>query len=362
MIVSEVDDAVSLVWQGFGSMTVEQLVKKAGTDTSVWSVDRSRIALRDAPARGDPRQIRSMTVTLKRKVPRSIVNASAELVKQLAIQKVPTLEKNRRRSGAGEYMAELSLYDHHFGKLAWGREVGEDYDLDIARSRYVGAVRDAVEKVSRWTIGSWLLPLGHDFFHIDNPRNETTKGTPQDVDGRWPKIFATGISAVLESIDLMRQVAPVKVVWVPGNHDRVSSWWLVQVIKSRYANATDVTVDDEPTPRKYIEFGCNLIGLTHGDEVRQQDLPAIMATAEPQRWANTTHHEWHLGHFHKRQETRYTAVDTHAGVVVRVLPSLAGTDSWHYSKGYLGSGNCAEMYLWGRTEGYVGHLSVSARP
>ncbi len=33
------------------------------------------------------------------------------------------------------YMLELSVYDHHFGKLAWGRETGhESYDLKIAET------------------------------------------------------------------------------------------------------------------------------------------------------------------------------------------------------------------------------------
>src|SRR4051812_36416642 len=29
-------------------------------------------------------------------------------------------------------LAEISIYDHHFGKLCWAPETGTNYDLDIA--------------------------------------------------------------------------------------------------------------------------------------------------------------------------------------------------------------------------------------
>ena len=50
--------------------------------------------------------------------------------------------------------------------------------------------------------------------------------------------------------------------------------------------------------------------------------------------------------------------DTYGGVTVSVLPSLSGTDSWHYKKGYVKNNRAAEAYLWHHDDGYAGHGHV----
>ena len=78
-------------------------------------------------------------------------------------------------------------------------------------------------------------------------------------------------------------------------------------------------------------------------------------------WAETMHREWHLGHFHKSKETRYTAGDAFNGVRVRVLPSLCAADAWHAQMGYVGEQRAAEGYPWSFSDGYIGHFSAGAR-
>jgi hypothetical protein len=109
--------------------------------------------------------------------------------------------------------------------------------------------------------------------------------------------------------------------------------------------------------RKYVEYGTNLIGFVHGDEIKAASLPLLMAQDNPVAWSRTRVREWHIGHFHARRETRFTAGDTIGGVSVRVLPSLCSADAWHAMKGYVGNSRAMEAYLWHHERGYTGHFS-----
>ena len=84
-----------------------------------------------------------------------------------------------------------------------------------------------------------------------------------------------------------------------------------------------------------------------------------MITEEPTAFVNSVYREFHVGHFHKRNETKYNTTDTHESLTVRVLPSLCGTDEWHFSKGFIGSDGVrsAEAFLWGKHTGYIGQFS-----
>ena len=127
-----------------------------------------------------------------------------------------------------------------------------------------------------------------------------------------------------------------------------------------YRNDPNVTVDLGPSPRKYLQYGCSLIGFTHGSEEKHTALPTIMATERPDLWAATEFHEWHVGDQHRRRKLDFVAVDTHEGVTVRTLPSIAGSDAWHHKKGYIGN-RAAEAYLWSHNRGYAGHFSANVR-
>lgn len=116
-----------------------------------------------------------------------------------------------------------------------------------------------------------------------------------------------------------------------------------------------------PMPRKCVEYGTSLIGYTHGNEEKHQSLPGIMAGSWPQAWARTTCREWHCGHWHRIKQTHYAAADTHDGVVVRILPSMAGTDSWHFKRGFTNGLRAAQAFLFSKADGYAGHFSANVK-
>lgn len=253
------------------------------------------------------------------------------------------------------HLLEISLYDAHFGLLAWGRETGENYDLKIAERRFSAAMEDLLVKTKGCTPEKIVLPFGNDFFHVNNPEGVTPAAKNSlDTDGRLCKIVEAGEAALIKAVQTCLAVAPVDVLWIPGNHDPETSYFMCRILKAFFQGNKNVNVDVSPAPRKYVNYGCNLIGYTHGNEEKHGDLPTIMATEQKNVWSHVTHREWHIGHYHKKKETRYSAGDTFGGVAVKIIPSICGTDAWHFRKGYVGNSRVAEAFVYDFKAGLTG--------
>jgi hypothetical protein len=253
------------------------------------------------------------------------------------------------------HMLEISIYDVHWGKLAWGKETGQDWDLKIVEDTYFDAGEDLLAKSAHVNIEKILYVIGQDLFHIDNVKGATVNDTILDVDGRLPKIFMAGCMACVKMIDRMAEIAPVEIKNVPGNHDRTTSMYLAAYLAAWYRLNKRVDVDLSPKLRKYIKYGPVLLGFTHGDEEKKANLPLIMANEEKELWAATTHHEWHTGHYHKPKEMQFNSTESFVNTVVRILPSISGTDYWHYKKGFVNNQRAAEAYLWSKKTGFAGY-------
>lgn len=346
--------------------TLDQLLAEADVDLTTWTVERYtvnkwEVGAKDADGKLTVAPLFQVKAYLKRN--REAVNLLAlrdQVIEEMAAHAPQYPAFPAVQVGSDPHMLEISAFDLHFGKLAWAEEVdGENYDSKIADKVLDRAVEELVRKARGFDIEKILFPVGNDLLHADTPEGTTTRGTRQDVDTRPLAMFCRARDAMVRTIDRLMEVAPVHVIVVPGNHDRENALRLGVVLDAWYRNTDRVEVDAAPTLRKYVTYGINLLGFTHGSEEKHRDLPLIMAQERPVEWANSLHREWHTGHLHLRRETRYNAGDTHGGVVVRVIPSLAGTDAWHFSRGYTKGQRAAEAYLWSRHGGYGGHFSAN---
>jgi hypothetical protein len=258
-------------------------------------------------------------------------------------------------------LLELSIPDAHLGKLAWAEETGENYDSAIAETVFFKAVENLAEKSAIWPVDKVLFVVGNDFFNVDNAAGTTTAGTPQSEDGRWPRTFRRGIGLLTKSIDFLAARFPqIEVRVIRGNHDSERMFYAGEVLAAVYNRpGSRVEVVNQPIKRQYIRWGEVLLGLAHGDGLKHDKLPLLMAGEAPDLWAKTTHREWHVGHLHHKKETQYHTGTEHNAVRVRILPSLTTADDWHYTNGYVGAQRAAEAYLWGKKQRYIGHLSWS---
>jgi hypothetical protein len=310
-------------------------------------------------------QLYAVKLDLESILPKPYLDASEALWKRLE-ERSPHFDFSQPVPVDASLLCELDLFDVHFGKLCWAPESGENDDLRITERKFRYAIDDLLVKLRGQAVSRFVLPLGNDLFHVDSLLRATTAGTPQDADGRYAKMIEIGEASVLAAVDRLQRIAPVDVIYVPGNHDRLASYHLCRTASAWFRNCERVSVDLSPAVRKYRRYGCNLFGYTHGDRVNGdagiRSLPALMAVESPQDWGQTTCREWKLGHRHTSRRFETRSSDEFQGVQVRWLSSLSGTDAWHFENGFVANRRAAEAYLYDLNHGYSGHSVAYARP
>lgn len=343
--------------------TLDDLLAVTHVDLEVWDVERYVVnkwdgASTDSNKEAQVVELYQVKVWLKRKHP--LAAAMGELREALLrdIKELPKERKAPPKYNAPhlreKVLVEFCPFDHHFGRMA----KTEQYDLETAGDAFIEAQQDLMDKSAGFAPGHSLMIIGNDAGHFDNLTGTTTKGTPQDRCAQYVEMFRYARRIHSEAISNLLEIGPVKIITVPGNHDRVFSFHLGEVLAAEFSSNKHVTFDNADTPRKYHAHGINLLGFTHGCDEKHDALPLIMANEVPALWAKTKHREWHLGHYHRMKETHYTAGDSFASVRVRILPSLAAADAWHHNKGYI-ERRASEAYLWHAESGYIGHLSCN---
>lgn len=251
-----------------------------------------------------------------------------------------------------------SATDFHWGMRAIECMSGKGnvYDRNIARQRLMDTTEDLLGRLPG-NPERIIIAVGSDWFHVDGPGPEarTTRGTPQDVDGLPLEIMLTGCELQREHIDILSQVAPVTVVLMSGNHDRMNSHALLLYLSAAYEKNDRVEVVKEHTMRVYQQVGQTLVCFTHGDTAKVKDLGTIMSVERRKEWGDTRHHIAIGGHLHHQR------VQEIGGVRHYLLPSLAGTDAWHAGQGYVGSDSGLMGLLIDQEDGVVATLFSPVR-
>ncbi len=253
------------------------------------------------------------------------------------VKKIP-----RPHPSSNPVVYEISLPDIHYGKL-------HNMTLEEVEKEFMNVIQDLVEKAGGLYIDRFLLPIGNDGMNSEGMRRTTTKGTPQEESAGWKDTFRGYWTLMVRAIDFLKETAPVDVVVISGNHDYERMFYAGDVISGWYKNDDNVTVDNSAEPRKYYEYGVNMIMFTHGDNEKAPEMPLIMATEQPEMFARSTHREAHCGHFHKEMVNEYR------GVKVRFIPSICPNDEWHKRMGYAAK-RTGQAYIWSETSGLEGYL------
>lgn len=263
----------------------------------------------------------------------------------------PQFIKLERIKDSNSYLLVLDPADIHIGKLCSAFESGESYNNQIAVQRVLEGVKGILSKVSSFHIDKILFIGGNDILHIDNPGRTTTSGTPQDTDGMWHSNFLIAKQLYVDVLELLITVADVHFQFNPSNHDYINGFFLAQVIETYFRNCKNITFDCSIAHRKAFQYHTNLIGTTHGDGAKQQDLPLLMAVEFSKEWAETKHRYIYTHHVHHKTSKDY------AGITIESLRSPSGTDSWHHRNGFQHAPKAVEGFLHCKENGQIARIT-----
>lgn len=223
---------------------------------------------------------------------------------------------------------EIAYADNHLGLLSWSNEVGNDYDIHIAAERMRTTFADILGrcKGKKYKLINFVT-LG-DILHIDNMASTTTKGTPQDSDGRITKIFDIAVDLMCDLLDMLLQLnCPVRYTYTAGNHDAFSGYALAKTLQKVYEKDQRVTFDISPNPHKATVYGVTLVGFTHGD-MNKKNLGEWLQRTFRREYGEAKFAEVHCGHLHSE------SVTSNCGVMIKRLPTLCESSLWEHKEGY----------------------------
>ncbi len=265
--------------------------------------------------------------------------------------KIPTLEW--KETSQSPYDLVMCVTDIHFGSAGWLDETGRGYSREDARNLLIQKTQRLLSMARRYGAPSRIVTVvGSDFFHIDNYQGGTTAGTSQDLDGTPHQIVREGMELAIEQLSMLRQIAPLDIYYMGGNHDRVLGYALLCTVRAYFRNDSGVVVHESPHPRQYHKSGNTLIGFNHGDGAKLVDLPLLMATEARKLWGETTQRALFVGHLH------HEVTHDIQGVLVCQNSSLCGTDRWHANKGYGNARRSMAAYIVDHEEGIVAALTA----
>jgi len=349
--------------------TVEDALSYAEVDMSIWEVERHMINSWEVTIGGHhtgtdkPETYTNFQVKiwLRRK---ALAVKKLEMLFGEMGRKSPAVPRIKRKikSKNVHRELELSLFDIHLGLRCY-KESGADFDYspEYARKITLNVLGDLISLSDKYLpFEGIIFPVGNDFLHVDNVYMTTTHGTTQPGSEPWGRNFLFAEKLVFEMVDSLKQIAPVKVISLPGNHARHTEIALGRILAARYHNDKNVEVDAEIKPYKFHKYGVNLIGFEHGHSIKQQvRLAALMANeCRLNGWREARFCEWHLGDQHRKGSGRPMMFEEQ-GVSVEFLPGLVVPNEWHTIHGLNWQKRAGTAFVWDKTAGPIARLQVN---
>ena len=247
--------------------------------------------------------------------------------------------------------AVLSIQDLHFGKE------GNDKIVDDFRAAIINLTARAYHSHN---VDKIVYVFGGDLLNMDTFMGTTTKGTPVDSDMRAQEAYDIAFDCLYWSINYLKQFCnTLHVVYLPGNHDRLSSYHMAHGLSKCFQTDPNIIFDATYAERKVVVYGDNFLAFEHGD-VTKKWTPLVYATEFPLQWGTTTYRTCYTGHFHTKKATEFVSDNEIHGFSIKHLPSLSKSDYWHYHNKFTGSKRQAVMEIHDFNDGKVSEFVYTA--
>lgn len=309
---------------------VKFLLESHGYDSKFWNLTSARNNIWNSYSKQDGIMVLySSKITVK---PISEYQWNEEDIKKL-FTNIQTEYKNKVKVIPKQYEQNgdtlvVPIVDLHYGLFSEPYSTGNAYNLDIAEELYYYTLNDVINRSKYRKFEKVLFIIGNDAVNFDNINGTTTAGTQQDMSSSWFDTINRATQLFINGIDMLSEIAPVNVQYVPSNHDLHSMFGIMQTINAWYRNDKNVIVDDVPLPRKYYRIGKTLLCLSH--DIKIKDALKIISSEAKDEWSQSEHIICILGHLHQAM-----IYEKQGYLEIMRLPTISGISRWSNDKGYI---------------------------
>lgn len=297
--------------------TPDEIISLLNIDTTVWKLSQYW-----NKQQGDKWLISALVTKIKK--------TEEDLLTDLLYNFEPVyypVKKIKRDDSFEKVAAVLSVQDIHFGKHE-NDTIGEDY---------FRAVEDLITKsTSVYNLDKLYYVIGGDVLNVDTFVGTTTSGTLIASYPTAQDMYKEAFDALYNAIRFMSMyVSELHIVYIPGNHDRLSSYHLAHAL-SKAVREENIAWHVEYAERKVFIDETNFFAFEHGDSNTKNSL-LLYATENPEEWGKTRYRTLYTGHYHKKKTIEYITEDEYSGFSIKIIPSLSKTDYWHHHNKFVGN-------------------------
>tara|TARA_R110000823_G_scaffold35138_3_gene97126 strand:- start:4499 stop:5680 length:1182 start_codon:yes stop_codon:yes gene_type:complete len=319
--------------------TPEEIIDVLNIDTTKW-----KLSSYWNKQMGDHWRVSAMITRLKD----NEVDNVAELLKSFTPKKYKEVTR-LKTPGKFKTAGVLSLQDIHFGK-----EGNETIDKD-----FEDTIKDLINRATNsHHIEKLYYVVGGDVINMDTWNGTTTAGTPLDNCMTATEAYMQAFDSLQWSINYLKQFCDqLQVIYIPGNHDRLSSFHLAHGLSKCFSDE-NILWDVVYQERKVFVYEDNFFAFEHGD-VNTKNSLLVYSMEYPRQWGKTLHRTLYTGHYHHKKKIQYITEHDNTGFMLKILPSLSKTDYYHYHNKFIGSRRSGVLSLHSPTKGEICELTYS---
>jgi hypothetical protein len=317
----------------------EEIIDILNIDTTQW-----KLSSYWNKQMGDHWRVSAMVTRLKD----NEVDNVAELLKGFKPKK-HNIIKRIKTPGKVKTAGVLSLQDIHFGK-----EGNETIDQDFEET-----IIDLANRATRaHHLEKLYYVIGGDLINMDTWNGSTTSGTPLDNCSTATEAYMQAFDAIQWSINYLKQFCDeLQIVYIPGNHDRLSSFHLAHALSKCFKDKK-IIWDVVYLERKVYTYKDNFFAFEHGD-VNTKNSLLLYSMEYPKQWGKTLYRTLYTGHYHHKKKIEYITEHERTGFMLKILPSLSRTDYYHYHNKFVGSRRSGVLSIHDPNKGEICELTYS---
>jgi hypothetical protein len=236
--------------------------------------------------------------------------------------------------------------------LAYHREVGESFDMQICERDLMAAFKMAVDEAPK-TERCVIQDMG-DFTHYENELAQTeASGHALDADGRYRKMIRVYIRLMRFMCDYaLTRFKYVDVIINQGNHSRKNDHWMSEILSVFYTANPRLTVLSNESVFIPYRMGNTFVMSHHSDKCKPKQLAQVMSTDFAEDWGEAEYRYIDIGHIHHNM-----VLKEHAGVTVESFNQLATADKYAHDGGWR-SRSCLTVVVRSKTYGEVSRFKI----